>query len=45
MNSEMQFFPEVYSQENQVRDSDERVFGRPFGGFGRPFGGFGRPFG
>ncbi|EIJ78306.1 hypothetical protein PB1_12119 [Bacillus methanolicus PB1] len=46
MNSEMQFYPNVYSQENQVGNPDERIFGRPFGGFGfgRPFG-FGGPFG
>lgn len=45
MNSEVQFLPEVYSRENQVVDSGERI--RPFGGFGRPFGfgGFGYPYG
>jgi hypothetical protein len=47
MNSEMHFLPNVYSQENQVGNPDERIFGRiGFGGFGRPgFGfGFGGPF-
>ncbi len=38
MNSEVQFLPEVYSRENQVVDSGERI--RPFG-----FGGFGYPYG
>lgn len=38
MNSEMQFLPDVYSYGNQVRNPDERIFGRPFGfGFGLPF--------
>ncbi|AIE59822.1 hypothetical protein MGA3_15481 [Bacillus methanolicus MGA3] len=35
MNSEMHFLPNVYSQENQEGNQDERIFG-PFG-FGRPF--------
>lgn len=43
MNPEMQFPPNIYLQKQQLRNSDERIFGRPFGGFGfhRPFGGFG----
>src|SRR3954447_25548625 len=46
MNSEMHFLPNVYSQENQVGNPDERIGRIGFGGFGRPgfgFGGFGRP--
>jgi hypothetical protein len=43
MNSEIQFLPNLYSQENQFNYSDERFIGRPGFGFGRPGFGFGRP--